>query len=36
VCFGLRVADCYIVKLYRHLKHWEVGLSEEQRGNLKN
>ena len=35
VCFGLRVADCYIVKLYRHLKYWELGLSDEQRGNLK-
>ena len=35
VCFGLRVADCYVVRLYRHLKKWELGLTDEQRGNLK-
>ena len=34
VCFGARLVDCYVVKLYRFLKRWEWAMDHEQRGNL--
>jgi len=32
VCYGVHLIDCYVVKLYRALKKWEMDLTIEQKG----
>ena len=34
VCYGVYMVDCYVVKLYRILKKWELSLTDEQKGNF--